>query len=197
MKLLFDFFPILLFFVAFKWFGIYMATAATMLASLLQVGAYWLKNRRFETLHIVTLFTILILGGTTLALHNELFIKWKPTVLYWIFALAFLGSRFIGKKPLIQRMLDAQLNLPTLVWRRLNLSWALFFLGMGIANVYVLYHFSTNAWVNFKLFGALGLILFFLIGQGIYLSRFMAIKARPAVVSTHSGKSSRTQQNRT
>lgn len=176
MKLLFDFFPIFLFFIAFKWFGIYIATAVTMVGSLLQVSIYWLKHRKFEGLHLITLAIVVLLGGTTLLLHNELFIKWKPTAIYWTFALSFLGSQFIGKKPLIQRLLDTQITLPVLIWRHLNLSWALFFSIMGIVNVYVIYHFSTNAWVNFKLFGSLGMTIIFLIAQAIYMSRYLEQK---------------------
>lgn len=144
-----------------------------MLASLLQVGIYWLQHKRFEGLHLVTLATVVLLGGTTLLLHNELFIKWKPTAIYWIFALAFLGSNFIGKKPLIQRLLGSQITLPILIWQRLNIAWVIFFTLMGILNVYVLYHFSTNAWVNFKLFGSLGITIAFLIAQAIYMSRYL------------------------
>jgi len=186
MKLLFDFFPILLFFISFKLFGIYIATGVAMAASLLQVGAYWLKHRKFEYLHIITLVTVVLLGGTTLLLHNELFIKWKPTAIYWLFAAAFLGSQFIGKKSLIQRMLDAQITLPNQVWQRLNLTWVLFFAAMGGLNIYVLYHFSTDAWVNFKLFGTLGLTLVFLVGQGIYMSRHLSQQnpKRPILKST-------------
>lgn len=176
MKLLFDFFPIFLFFVAFKFFGIYIATAVTMAASLLQVSIYWLKHRRFESLHLITLVIVILFGGSTLLLHNDLFIKWKPTAIYWIFAICFLGSQFIGKKTLIQRLLGTQLNLPDTIWQRLNISWIIFFTTMGIVNVYVLYHFSTNTWVNFKLFGTLGLTLLFLIAQAIYMSRFMENK---------------------
>ncbi len=177
MKLLFDFFPILLFFIAFKFFGIYTATAVTMAASILQVSIYWYKHRRFESLHLITLVIVILLGGTTLLLHNDLFIKWKPTVIYWVFALCFLASQFIGKAPLVQRLLSAQLSLPDSAWQRLNLSWVVFFSLMGSINIYVLYHFSTNAWVNFKLFGTLGLTLIFLIAQAIYMSRFMESKS--------------------
>ncbi len=173
MKLLYDFFPIFLFFVAFKLFGIYIATAITMLGSLLQVGIYWLQYRKFEVLHLITLATIVLLGSITLLLHNEVFIKWKPTAIYWIFAVVFLGSRFVGKKPLIQRLLDTQITLPILIWQRLNLAWVTFFTMMGGINVYVLYHFSTNTWVNFKLFGALGMTIAFLIAQAIYMSRYL------------------------
>lgn len=189
MKLLFDFFPIFIFFLAFKFFGIYIATATTMAASLLQVAIYWLRHKSFESLHIITLITVMLFGGTTLLLHNELFIKWKPTAIYWIFAVVFLGSQFIGKKPLIQRLLDSKMSLPKAVWQRLNISWVLFFAVMGIANVYVLYHFSTNAWVNFKLFGTLGLTILFLIFQAIYMSKYLDVKriaSKQPVTKNHS-----------
>jgi intracellular septation protein len=175
MKILFDFFPILLFFIAYKWWGIYVATAVTIAASLIQVFTYRIKAKHFDNMHLVTLVIVVLLGSTTLLLHNELFIKWKPTVVYWIFALLFVGSQFIGKNTLIQRLLSAKLNLPERVWRRLNASWAIFFVLMGAANVYVLYHFSTDAWVNFKLFGTLGLTLLFVVVQGIYMSRHIQI----------------------
>ncbi len=173
MKLLFDFFPILLFFIAFKLFGIFIATAVTMAASLVQVAAYWLIYRRFESLHLITLAMVILLGGSTLLLHNELFIKWKPTAIYWVFALLFLTSRYIGQKTLIQRLLDGKLTLPTLVWRRLNLSWIWFFALMGALNIYVLYNFSTSTWVNFKLFGTMGMTLLFLIAQAIYMAKYL------------------------
>lgn len=173
MRLLFDFFPILLFFIAYKFFGIFIATATTMAASLLQVFIYWLKHRKFETLHLITLVTVVVLGSTTLLLHNDLFIKWKPTAIYWVFALSFLVSQLIGQKPLIQRLLDSKVSLPRNVWRNLNLSWVIFFSVMGLVNIYVLYHFSTNAWVNFKLFGTLGLTVIFLVFQAIYMSKFV------------------------
>ena len=178
MKLLFDFFPIVLFFIAFKFAGIYIATIATMIAACLQVSIYWLKYRRFEILHIITLVTLLILGGSTLLLHNELFIKWKPTAIYWIFALTFLGSHFIGEKLLIQRLLDKQIKLPLFAWQRLNTMWIVFFVLMGTLNLYVVYHFNTNVWVNFKLFGTFGLSLVFLVIQGIYLQKSGYLNAK-------------------
>jgi intracellular septation protein len=173
MKFLFDLFPILLFFIAFKLFGIYTATAVTMGASLLQVGVYWWINRRFESLHIITLVLVVLLGGSTLLFHNDLFIKWKPTAIYWAFALIFLVSHYIGKKTVIQRLLDGKLSLPNTAWQRLNSSWILFFTIMGAVNIYVLYHFSTEAWVNFKLFGTLGMTLVFLIAQAVYMAKYM------------------------
>lgn len=171
MRILFDFFPILIFFIAYKFFGIFVATALTMAASLVQVSCYWLKHRKFETMHIITLIMVLLFGGSTLWLHNDLFIKWKPTAIYWIFALALLLSQFIGKKPIIQHLLASKVELPSKIWQHLNLSWVIFFTLMGLANVYVLYHFSTNAWVNFKLFGCFGLTLGFLIIQAIYMAK--------------------------
>lgn len=181
MKLLFDFLPILLFFLAFKLFDIYIATSVGMVASLLQVAFYWLKHRRFESLHVITFVLVTVLGGATLFFHNATFIKWKPTAIYWAFAIAFLGSRFISKKPLIQSLMEKNLTLPQTVWRRLNLSWVIFFSLMGIINLYVVYHFSTNAWVNFKLFGALGLTIVFIVAQALYMTKYMNAQSNKSI----------------
>jgi intracellular septation protein len=141
-------------------------------ASILQVGLFWLKHRRFETMHVVTLLLILVLGGATLWLQDERFIKWKPTAVNWAFAIAFLISEFIGQKNLVRRMMEAQVKLPDAIWTRLNLSWVAFFASMGVANLYVAFNFETSIWVNFKLFGLMGLTLLFAIGQAFYLARF-------------------------
>jgi len=170
MKILFEFFPIIAFFIAYKWGGIYWATGVAMAASLVQVAWSRYKHRRFEILPLVTLGVILILGAATLLLKDEYFIKWKPTVVYWVLALVFLASHFVGsKKTIIQRLAGANITLPLLIWRRLNISWVLFFICMGILNLYVVYHFNTDTWVNFKLFGTLICTLIFIIGQGIYM----------------------------
>jgi intracellular septation protein len=171
MKLLYDFFPIIIFFVVFKIWGIYAATASAIVVSLLQVIFYYLKHKKFERMQVITLILIVVLGGATLIFHNDMFIKWKVSIINWLFALAFLGSQFIGKKNFVKRMLDEKIQLPERVWTRLNLSWVIYFLVLGIANIYVVYHFSTNAWVNFKLFGVLGLTLIFVIIQGVYLAK--------------------------
>lgn len=171
MKFLFDFFPILLFFVAYKVYGIYVATAVAIAASFIQVGLFWLKHRRFENMHLVTLVLIAVLGGATLYLQDEAFIKWKPTIVNWLFGVVFLGSRFIGQKTLAERMMGAAVSLPELVWRRLNLSWGIFFVVLGFVNLYVVYNFDTDIWVNFKLFGMMGLTLAFVIAQAFYLAR--------------------------
>jgi intracellular septation protein len=177
MKLLFDLFPVLLFFLAYKLYGIYAATAAAIAASFVQVGWFWWRYRRFETMHLVTLGLIAVLGGATLWLHNEDFIKWKPTVVNWLFGAAFLGSQFIGRKTLVERMMGGAIALPAAIWQRLNLGWATFFLLLGAANLYVVYHYDTDTWVNFKLFGMLGLSLAFMVAQAFYLARH--VKTEP------------------
>jgi len=171
MKFLFDFFPVFLFFVAYYAYDIYVATAVTIAASFLQVSLFWFKFRRFEKLHLITLAMVTLLGGLTLILQNEMFIKWKPTVVNWLFGVVFLGSQFIGKRPIVQRMMDHAVALPDPIWGRLNLGWVIFFFAMGGANLYVIYNFSTDTWVNFKLFGMMGLTLAFIFLQAFYITR--------------------------
>lgn len=173
MKLLFDFFPILLFFIIYKSFDIYTATAVAMLASLTQVTFYRLKFQRYEKMHVISLAIIMVLGGATLFFHNPWFIKWKPTGIYWLSAVVFLGSSFIGSKPIIQKMMEANVTLPINIWHRLNTAWALFFILMGAVNIYVAYNYDTNAWVNFKLFGGVGFTLLFVLIQAFYLTKHM------------------------
>ena len=181
MKLLFDFFPLLLFFVAFKLAGIYVATAVAMVASFAQVGGYWWKYRRFETMHLLTLGVIVVFGGLTLILHNDTFIKWKPTILYWIFASIIIGSHWVGNKPAMERLLGAQLSLPAPIWRRFNLSWGIFFLCMGALNLYIAFYFAlahdaawrNEMWVNFKVFGSLGLTFLFTLAHIPFLSKYL------------------------
>lgn len=170
MKLLFDFFPIIAFFIAYKCSGIYAATFIAILASLIQVLWLRFKNGKFEKIPLLTFGMMLLLGGATLFLQNELFIKWKPTVLYWTMAGVFLGSHFVGQRiPIMKRLAGETLPLSAHHWKRLNLSWVLFFMIMGCLNLYVVHYFDTNTWVNFKLFGTLGLTLVFILLQGVYL----------------------------
>jgi len=173
MKMFFDFFPIILFFIAYKFQGIYVATMVAIAATFVQVGWVWLRHRRVETMHLVTLGLIVVFGGATLYLHDEQFIKWKPTVINWLFGVAFLASQYIGGKPFIQRMMANNIELPERVWYRLNLSWALFFLFLGGVNLFVIYTFDTDTWVNFKLFGMLGLTFAFVLLQAVFLSRYL------------------------
>jgi len=175
-KLLFDFFPIILFFVTFKFFddphqGILAATAVVIVATSAQVAFTWLRHRKVENMHLITLALVVVLGGVTLLLNDEIFIKWKPTVVNWLFALAFLGSQFVGKRPLVERMLGSSVTLPAAIWTRLNLSWVVFFIAVGFLNLYVVYNYDTDTWVNFKLFGLMGLTLAFVVAQGFYMVR--------------------------
>jgi len=173
MKLLFDFFPIILFFIVFKTHGIFAATAVAILATFVQVGFYWLKHRRFEKMHLITLVLISVFGGATLLLEDEIFIKWKPTVLNWLFAVVFIGSQYIGKKTIAERMMGQAIKLPNSIWTRLNWSWALFFVALGFANIFVLYNYDTETWVNFKLFGMMGLTVLFVVAQSLVIARFI------------------------
>ena len=176
MKLLFDFFPILLFFICYKFFGIYVATAVAMGASVFQVIFHRLKHQRYEKMHLISMSLIMVLGGATLFFHNPWFIKWKPTGIYWLSALIFLGSAFIGRKTVIQKMMEGNISLPKIIWGRLNTAWALFFIVMGALNLYVAYYYDTDFWVNFKLFGGAGFTVLFVFFQAIYLTRHVVEK---------------------
>jgi len=171
MKFLVDFFPILLFFVAYKMYDIFVATAVAIVAAFVQVAGFWLKHRRFETMHLVTLAIIAVFGGLTLVLRNGVFIMWKPTVVNWLFAASFIGSHFIGDKTLVERMMGHAVELPRPIWTRLNIAWTVFFIAMGGANLIVAFNFSENTWVNFKLFGMMGLTLLFVLAQAFYMAR--------------------------
>lgn len=173
-KLLFDFFPIVIFFAVYKYTNdIVMATAVLIPATVFQViYAYW-RTRKIEKMYLVTLILVVLLGGATVILQDKVFIQWKPTVVNWLFAVAFLGSEFIGSKNILERMMGAQIELPRSIWRRLNFMWTGFFVLVGFINLYVAFsgHFSEEQWVDFKLFGMLGLTVVFVIIQGIYLAR--------------------------
>ena len=178
MKLLFDFFPILLFFLTFKWYddpqqGILAATAVIILATGIQVAVTWLRHRRVEKVHLITLALLVTMGGVTLLLQDEIYIKWKSTVFFWLLAAAFLGSQFIGRKTLVQRFFDSKFEPPGSVWAVLNLAWVVFFAGLGALNLYVVYNFDTDTWVNFKLFGLTGLMFLCIFAQILYLFRYM------------------------
>ncbi len=187
MKFLFDFFPIIAFFIAFyipedREQGIYVATYTIIIASFIQICLYWLLYKKFEKMHLITFVVVLIFGGLTIYLQNEDFIKWKPTIVNWCFAIAFIASHFYGEKTLFQRMLnmaDDKLQLPTQVWKNINMSWGIFFIFMGFVNLYVAFNFSTEFWVNFKAWGMTLLNLTFMIGMGIYLYRYIKEEETP------------------
>lgn len=184
MKFLYDLFPLLLFFAAFKLYDIYIATAVAIVASFLQVGLFWAKHRRFETMHVVTLGVIAVFGGMTLLLHDDTFIKWKPTLVYWILSALVLASQWFGKKTVIERMMSSQIALPETIWKRLNLSWGLFFAVLGAINLYVAFYYALDLdtatrqeiWVNFKVFGLLGITLVFVVVQAFFMARHMQTK---------------------
>jgi len=173
MKFLFDLFPVILFFAAFKMADIYVATAVAIGATFLQIGILALLRRKIDTMLWVSLGIIIVFGGATLVLHDETFIKWKPTVLYWLFAAALAGADLLLRRNLIRSMLGEQVRVPDPVWRKLNWSWVAFFAFMGAANLLVAFNFSTDQWVNFKLFGGTGLMLLFVVAQAAFLARHM------------------------
>jgi intracellular septation protein len=171
MKFLFDLFPVILFFVAFKMFGIFVATGVAIAASFGQIA--WLKARRqrIDNMLWVSLGVIVVFGSATLLLHDETFIKWKPTVLYWLFAATLVIAEFAFRKNLIRAMMEKQIQLPNPTWRRLLTAWTGFFIAMGFLNLYVAFNFPTDTWVNFKLFGGMGLMLLFVVLQAFMLSK--------------------------
>jgi intracellular septation protein len=210
MKLLFDFLPIILFFAAFKyaeahkaWAAsfatsqlgflvsggevgpseapVLLATVVVIVASLAQVAWLKLRGRKVDTMLWVSLGLVVVLGGATIYFHNETFIKWKPSVLYWAMGLSFWLSPLLFGKNLLRTLMGAQMQLPARVWHRLNFAWVAFFASMGLLNLWVAYSFSTDIWVDFKLFGGIGLMLLFTLAQGLYLNRYLKDDAEDAV----------------
>lgn len=198
MKQFIDFIPLLLFFIVFKLDprtvefagqsielgGIFSATGVLIASSVVVYGTLFAVQKRLEKGQWLTLAACLLFGGMTLAFHSETFLKWKAPVVNWLFALGFAGSHWIGDKLLIQRMIGHAISLPAAVWRNLNLAWIAFFLIAGSANLFVAFTFQS-IWVDFKVFGSLGMTLLFLVGQGIYLSRHLHDE-QPANGSTDS-----------
>jgi intracellular septation protein len=171
MKFLFDLFPVILFFAAFQVWDIYVATGVAIAATFAQIGWLALRKKKIEPMLWASLAIIVVFGGLTLFLRDKTFIQWKPTVLYWLFAAVLAGAALTGRN-LIKAMMSKQIALPEPVWAKLNWSWVGFFAFMGAANLFVAYNFSESAWVNFKLFGGLGLMLLFVLAQGVVLSRY-------------------------
>ena len=208
MKLLLDFLPIVLFFATFKYaeankawaadfatrhFGalvsggvvgvgeapVLLATLVVIVATLAQVLLLKLQRRKVDTMLWVSLALVVVLGGLTVWFHNETFIKWKPSLLYWAMALALLLAPLLAGRNLLRVLLGPQIELPDAIWSRLNIAWVAFFTLMGALNLWVAYSFDTDTWVNFKLFGGMGLMLVFVIAQALYLSRHMQEPATP------------------
>jgi intracellular septation protein len=176
MKFLFDFFPVVLFFVAFKLADIYVATGVAIAATFVQVAWLKLRGKRVDAMLWASLAIIAVFGGATLLLQDETFIKWKPTVLYWLLGLVLAGSALLFRRNLLRTMLSQQVQLPDPVWSRLNWSWIGFFAFMGALNLYVAYNYSTDLWVNFKLFGGMGLMLVFVVVQAALLAKYVEDK---------------------
>ncbi len=170
-KFLFDLFPIILFFVAFKAYDIFIATAVAILATLLQIIYVYLKNKKVEKVLLFNGAMITLLGGLTIMLQDKMFIMWKPSVIYWCFALALLFSNYIFKKNLVRMALGKQVELKEKSWNVINLNTSLFFVFLGFINLYVAYNFSEDAWVNFKLFGITGLLFLYMIFITFYISK--------------------------
>lgn len=213
MKLLFDFFPIILFFISYHqadflinntFIGQFIdpsrehfiaativATGVAIVASFIQVGLNWVKTRHFEKMHIFSLALITVLGGITIAFGDPAFVQWKPTVLNWLFAGVFFASMYIGKESIVRRMMAGQISLPDKVWSLLNWSWVLFFILSGAANLYVAFYYGLeydnetrmDNWVNFKLFGLMGLTFIFVILQAVFISKYIS-EAEPTEQQT-------------
>ena len=171
MKFLFDLLPVVLFFVAFKLANIYVATATAIATTFVQVAWLKLRGKRVGPMLWASLAIIAVFGGATLLLQNEIFIKWKPTVLYWLLGAVLAGAALLFRRNLVRVMLAEQVRLPDPVWNRLNWSWVAFFAFMGALNLYVAYNYPTDLWVNFKLFGGMGLMLLFVVVQALFLAR--------------------------
>jgi len=176
MKFFFDLLPVLAFFVAFQLAGIYVATAVAIATTFVQVAWLKLRGKRVDAMLWASLVIIVVFGGATLVLQDETFIKWKPTVLYWLLGAVLAGAPFVFRRNLIRAMLSEQVRLPDPVWNRLNWSWVGFFVFMGGLNLYVAYNYSTDLWVNFKLFGGMGLMLVFVVVQALFLARHVEDK---------------------
>lgn len=173
MKFLTDLLPVILFFIAYKLSGIYVATGVAIAAAAVQVAWNHFRHGRVENVQWITLGLLIVFGGLTIALRDPTFIKWKPTVVNWLFALAFLGSGLFTGRNLLQRMMDHTIELPEVIWSRLNIAWVMFFVLSGVSNLFVAYNFSEETWVNFKLFGLMGLTILFVLAQGFYLARHL------------------------
>ena len=173
MKFLFDLFPVILFFVAFKFFGIYTATAVAMIATVAQIIYSKIRHGKVEKMLLVSGVIITVFGGATLLLKDPTFIQWKPTVLYWLFSVSLVGGQLIFKKNIIRKMMEAQISLPDTIWTTLNLAWAALFLALGFLNLYVAFNYTQDTWVNFKLFGITGIMFVFIVLQTLILSKYI------------------------
>ena len=172
-KFLFDMFPVILFFIAFKFFGIFTATAVTIGATVAQIIYSKIRHGKVEKMLLVSGGIIGVLGGITLLLHDETYIMWKPTVLYWVIAATLLISNLFFKKNFIKQMMGHMIEAPTPIWNKLNFAWIIFLVSLGFLNLYVAFHYTANTWVNFKLFGVTSIMFVFFIAQTLALKNYL------------------------
>jgi intracellular septation protein len=176
MRILVDFLPIIIFFITYKYAGMYAATGAIIIAMAIQIIFQWLRDKNVNKMLLISAILVSIFGGITLLFRDPIFIQWKPTVVNWLFALVFLGSRYIGKTTLAEKMMGQAIELETKIWHQLNLMWVGNFVFLGCANLYVVYNYNEAAWVNFKLFGMLGLTLLMVLIQVLWITMHTAEK---------------------
>ena len=176
MKLLFDFFPIILFFAAYKFADIYVATGVAIVATVLQIAWVRFTKGKVDPMLWVSGAVIGVLGGLTIWLHNDTFIKWKPTILYWLMGGILLAGQVVFRRSFLRTVIGEQIELPEPVWRALTWAWIAFFVAMGAINLWVAYNFDTNTWVNYKLFGGMGLMVVFIIAQAFWLGRYIKVE---------------------
>lgn len=173
MKVFFDLIPVILFFIGFKFYGIFFATAIAIGATLAMIVYSKLRHGTVEKMLWINGIIISVLGGITLLLHDQTYIMWKPTVLYWLAAAILLVSNVFFKKNFIQQMMGKMLNPPQNIWHTLNWLWVFFLIALGFLNLYIAFNFNLDTWVNFKLFGVTGLLFLFMIGQTIALRKYL------------------------
>lgn len=178
MKFLFDLFPVILFFIAFKFFGIYVATAVAIIATIAQIIYCKIRHGKVEKMLLLSGAIIVLFGGATLLLKDPTFIQWKPTILYWLFSAGLVISQLFFHKNPIRAMMEKQITLPNAIWTKLNLAWAALFLALGFLNLYVAFNYSQDTWVNFKLFGITGIMFVFIILQTFMLSKYITSKEK-------------------
>ncbi|MEG3753855.1 septation protein A [Psychromonas arctica] len=173
MKQFFEFIPLIIFFIVYKMVDIYAATGSLIITTGLLLAYNYFKHGKVEKMHVITFLMVLIFGSLTLILHDDLFIKWKVTAVYALFAIALLASQYIFKKPIIKQMLGKEITLPENVWKNLNFAWAVFFFILGLLNIYVAFYMAEDVWVNFKVFGLLGATIVFTLISGVYIYKYL------------------------
>ncbi len=181
MQALIDFFPLILFFTAYKLYGMFTAIAVLIVATFVQVAYLWFRYREVKQMHIITLVLVTLFGGLSIYFQDVTFIKWKVSVINWLFAVIVIGSQFIGKKTIMQRLMGSQISMPEPIWRKVNLSWGVFFTVVGFLNVYVAFYYQLDqteevreaTWVNFKVFWLMGLTLAFSLIQMLFISKYI------------------------